>query len=346
MRSIANGIVFALASAGAIAAHAQTPTTNNVRNTGTCNPVITGGSATVTIHCSGLSNEKATQMVELMNRILSQHLDLGEVNSKLDDLGSKVNDINTTLNPLSGAPIEVVKLYEEAQRLTPKCQNFAMDWSQSLARQSVPSPTTMSDPTSQGNKINEQKQDEYRRTLMPKIVSFNVDLTKAFGSHVLTDELIANPRSYVAVGNLGVRIRSFANMLDARAQATGQPVNASLLERAKAIEEECRTFSAGWKDAQFAVITKPTFISPLDASSEANKQRAALYRTSLGPELVSWKSRALPLVPNYTSTIDYASPGTSQDLLRVCTDIFMIEQAYQQKQQNQMLERRANGSNR
>ena len=345
MRSIANGMVFALAIASIIAAHAQAPTTNNVRNTGTCNPVITGGSASVTIHCSGLSNEKATQMVELMNRILAQHLDLSEVNSKLDDLGSQVNEINTTLNPLAGAPIEVIKLYEEAQRLTPKCQNFAIDWSQSLARRSVPPPTTMSDATSQGNKINEQKQDEYRKTLMTKIVSLNTDLAQALGSRGISDVLIANPSSYAAVENIGVRLHSLANLLEVRSQRTGQPANAALQERAKALEEECRIFSSSWQNAQNALVTK-TITSPLDPLSEANKQRAALYRTSLGPELVSWKSRALPLVPNYTSTIDYASPGTSQDLLRVCTDIFMIEQAYQQKQQNQMLEKRANGAKR
>lgn len=98
--------------------------TKKSKTSGACSPVVTGAQSLVTIRCSGISEAKANQMIALMNKMLAERLDLSDVNKKLDELGTEMTNVGSALNPMAGAPMDVVKLYEEGQELAQKVQSL------------------------------------------------------------------------------------------------------------------------------------------------------------------------------------------------------------------------------
>ncbi|WP_047489856.1 hypothetical protein [Terriglobus sp. TAA 43] len=213
------GVALLAASAGALG-QGQTKTS------GACSPVVTGAQSIVTIRCAGMSEAKANQLIALMNKILAERLDLSDVNKKLDDLSAQMTDVGSALNPMAGAPIDVVKLYEEGQDLAQKVQSLQMEWN---------------------------------------------------GRH--TDATVASMQK-------------------------GQQ-NAA--ESTAAIDAE-----------------------------ESQK-----YRTTLETRLVTWRKRVQVYLPNYQSSVKYSDVTTTRRLMDVYVDMMQIGQAYQQKRQNEMLEKRA-----
>ncbi len=64
----------ALLMALAIHCWAQSKT-GEAKTGGSCSPAVTGTVTTMTINCTGMSKERAEEMVRLMNTILSKQID-------------------------------------------------------------------------------------------------------------------------------------------------------------------------------------------------------------------------------------------------------------------------------
>ena len=93
------------------AAMSQSRGGGNTTTSGPCSPVIAGNSNKVTVQCGGLSQEKADQLVDLMNSLLKRNMDLTKVYAGLDK-------IQATLDADRVAPEKLKAALESADMRT------------------------------------------------------------------------------------------------------------------------------------------------------------------------------------------------------------------------------------
>ena len=148
-----------------------------------CSPAVTGNVTTLTINCTGMSKEKAEDMVRLMNRILSKQLDPKMVYSQLDKIQGALASIGDVVNPLGKASAADIALVDESQRLINSCNDFVQSWTLEVSKRqkSAASPAASSSQVAtdlQENraKIDESKAAEFQQRLASQIRSLAAQL--------------------------------------------------------------------------------------------------------------------------------------------------------------------------
>lgn len=73
-----------------IACQGQTPATGKAETKGTCSPAVSGNQNTFMIKC-GIGEKQGSQMIEILNKILSNQISSDAVIAKLDEILKTVN---------------------------------------------------------------------------------------------------------------------------------------------------------------------------------------------------------------------------------------------------------------
>jgi hypothetical protein len=189
--------------------------TGNAHTSGSCSPAITGNSNQITVTCTGLSKEKADDMVRLMNSIMARQLDPKKVYAQLDEIYGAVNNINNTItsaiDPLANAPSDVAARVKRLDHLQADC--FAL---------MQPDPTTLNlqdaaaakDDLINGrtgpgssyakmmatmNGSNNAKIADYKQNLAPKLVAARDELLQLMPDKPKRDYSAASPPQLVAI---------------------------------------------------------------------------------------------------------------------------------------------------
>lgn len=322
---------------------------------GKCSSAIAAGNNNqVTIRCSGMSEAKANQLIALMNKVLAERLDLSDVNKKLDELGAQMTDVGSALNPMAGAPMDVVKLYEEGQELAQKVQSLQTEWNGRLTDANLESvqrtqqdvaarSAALSAAVSERSSVTAAKQAEYKATLEPKLEAFDIRVRRMINFPAGAPDQFANPRDARFLGIYVNTVSALANSYEMMQRRTGAPVDPSVRAQANALMAECQRFEQGWQSGSNlarlpgppAMTTLASIQGPIDAE-ESEK-----YRTTLEARMVAWRKRVQVSLPSYQSSVDYSHVTTARRLGEVYLDMMQIGQAYQRKRQNEALEKRA-----
>jgi ABC-type transporter Mla subunit MlaD len=126
MKIIGIGFILLCATVGAQtqASHPSATTSGN------CSPALNGNNNQVSITCTGISAQKANDLIKVMNQILARQLDLKQVNDQLAQLHSDVENLSGALNPLDAASPEQVDLWQKAEQTISDCNAFGSQWNQ------------------------------------------------------------------------------------------------------------------------------------------------------------------------------------------------------------------------
>lgn len=339
-----------------IAAHSQARV--SAAAPGNCSTAIAGGNNNqVVIHCSGVSDARANQLIQLMNRILSEHMDISEVNSRLDQISAQVGSVNTqmsslndqmgdlndTLNPLSKAPASVKKLLFESQSAGQACMMFAMNWmaKDSTARSSaqmamlrnVPGlPGAAPDPAAA--EFNRQKLEAYQNTLEPQIAA----LIAHFRSVLPPDTSFPDPQSVQGARDVMELERQLQNLYSRYMlvqRSKGSALDSRLVLDWDRVTNACSDSYRSWGKG-YPVSTQQRYNQNLKAGddqvAEIDAQQAQLYQQTLAQRLVAWRSEVVTkLPPQKTQEVDYTSVATYLQLRDVCTDFQSLGSAYRDK---------------
>jgi len=318
-----------------ISLYAQSSMT--AKASGACNTAIAGGSGNkITISCTGISGAEAAKLTTLMNRILNQHLDLNEVNSRLDQLSGEMRSLNSALNPMAGAPKPLRDLDDEGGRLSIACSSFVERWSTSAAGQTVLDYTTMQVPghadTVQLLALRDSRLKVFRTTLGPRIDSlFERYLQAGLDKASFPDyRLIKSPNE---IDKFNLKIATLYNdcLISESSRRTSRPesyqelnhlheeLNRSYQEFNR-LHNDIQNFRDSWAESAQTEVRKD------QVDQDANQTK--LYRKTLMPDLIVWRAMVLRYLPSTTDDMDYAISTVGQ-LSSVCGDVSLLRSAFQ-----------------
>jgi hypothetical protein len=340
-----NRILFAVALLAPSLLGQSSPGT--VRTSGTCNPVVTGTTGAITIQCVGISGRKADEMIVLMNKLLAEHLDLKEVTTKLDSIGAELKDLNETVNPLATMPPEILKLFADSQSLQLSCTNLLTEWSardsshrtEWLQAQTTALPTGPERAGTAKEAVTTQEVAEYQKTLLPRVKALDARLKALNVQSPRTVSLDPPHSSYdatVPANELFNEVKRYETLQKRR----GGTVDPTLHTEADALLAEARTFAQAWGAADRDAIAH-SYTGYKGASLPVDTEEVQKYQSTLEPNLVSFRQRASPYVPDYKSSVDCAQVTSAGQLARVCSDIGRMLAQYQMQRQIDVLNKKA-----
>ena len=109
-------------------AQTNTGQSSSASTRGNCSPALDGNNNQISITCTGLSAQKASDLIKVMNQILARQLDLKQVNDQLAQLHSAVENLSGAINPLDGASSEQVDLWQKAEQVISDCNALGSQW--------------------------------------------------------------------------------------------------------------------------------------------------------------------------------------------------------------------------
>jgi hypothetical protein len=306
---------------------------------GGCSSAIASGNGNVvTIHCAGISTTKADQIIKLMNRILTERLDVAQINSKLDELETAMGSINDQLNPLRKAPREAQELLNEGQNISTECAMFASDWTSQGSTQLVSNMNTLRalslepNPTSIGAN-DEQQIQEFQRSLGPRITSLIVRLRPALPA----DTSYPDPASVKTardVSDIESRLSELHRDYIVVQRSEGRPIDPKLELEIDRVGDECLKLYQGWGASAYRARIENYQKGQRDIASASNNLDAkemSRYRDTLEPRLTAWKSKVLAAMPGTPSDLDYGAVSDSGHLMAVCRNVTSLTTSYRNK---------------
>jgi hypothetical protein len=328
---------------------------SSIKTYGSCNPVVAGGSVNqITIRCTGVSTAKADKMIELMNRILEQHLDLDQVSSKLDQLNTEMRSLNEALNPLSGAPQAAKDFLNETQNLWIECSGFVTTWTQKeteltvrhsdLTNNNLRDMPSMLSNRPATNATDKQKLAEFSKSLSPRLAALIARYRKAMPQ----ETLFPNYESINSLRDL-YDFNDDMSSMDMKyvvlQKSAGRSPDPSLTLEYTHVSDECFMFWREWAKASSASnysdmqsnwnsmnANRVNMANDLaHQKEELAHQKSLLYSETLGPRLLVWKNKIMPKLPDVSSDLNYSSVKTSAQLNSVCSEVFNLGMAYRGK---------------
>jgi hypothetical protein len=339
-------LLLSLLSFPARSAFAQAPIT--AKTTGNCSPVIAGSTNRVTINCSGLSQAKATELVDLMNRILAEHMDLSEVNSRLDQLHGDLSALRTSVDPLANAPAQVQANLKQARLLVTRCTDFFQDWSEkgwtaeTAARSNADAQlhsereqhraTQTIDPA-----LDESQAAEFRTQFAPRLLAINTALHRFVPDAVPIHD-VTSPKTVEEGSDYARQVWALALQYQTSRTRAGQAFNSQLVDDATTINRQVGQWSIqAQADAhREALMARQAARRAAQAETLSNahasldQQQTKLYLESLEPKLQTLRLAMAPEVPEAAAgDPHYATVTDAASLGRVCKDFYTVAGAYQ-----------------
>jgi hypothetical protein len=144
---------------------AQTAT-GNAETKGVCSPAISGNSNQVTIKCDGIRASDAKKMTALLNKILANEIDPGEVTSKLDELLRLTN--------------ADLALERKAQVVSDALSRFASQWQDAVRRLTGGGVPTDDEKKQELAQLHGKEQDTYRRWYQAAVKDVAISFKERF----------------------------------------------------------------------------------------------------------------------------------------------------------------------
>ena len=347
-RSVVLGGLALFLFSGVSASWCQAPPTNKSQTTGSCSPAISGTENHVTMTCTGVSKEKAEQLVRLLNEILDRELDPRKVYAQLDQIRSDVGALAKTLNPLADAPPEVIALVNESQRLALSCSSVSQNW-RNAESQILESSALKPDPVRPAREnplevirksVDDQFLAKYKSEILPQLTSWRVQFSKQVPELPLTEDWTdVHNRSqlhYVCEDITHLRVK-YAHLPSPDPHILGDAVQSF---------EGCKRFERAWSEEAGAqqreyerhshpaeaVVVPPAPLSGMQTKTAAvDAEQALAYRKSLAPQLLAWRAHILAQVSGVSSSADYQTVSNLRQMSQVCLDVLTLSNAYRAK---------------
>jgi len=189
--------------------------TGNADTAGNCSPAVTGNNNQITLTCTGLSKEKANEMVRLINTIMARQIDPKKVYAQLDDISGAVNNINDTLNsavnPLANAPSDVAARTRNLDHLQSDCfalmqpdpsmlnMQAAAAAKEDIANGNTGPGSAYAKLKASMDSSNNAKIVAYRQNLQHKLVAARDELLQLMPDKPRTDYNAASPTQLIAI---------------------------------------------------------------------------------------------------------------------------------------------------
>lgn len=333
---------------------------------GNCSPVVTGSSGSIVIRCSDLSSAKANQLIELMNKILSEHLDLNEVNSKLDQMRSEIGNLSTAIDPVTSASPEMKKLISDGESNTLACASFLTSMNaartaaiqkNTIARTTSPTPSAPADTGPSMKEIqaevNQEKLPEYRKLLLPRLQSLNARLVEASHRPSTLPTNIDTPRDASDVGVFAARLLSMAKTY-VNDKQNGSP-DSSLLTDAETLQADSTKFAKAWgleyqkrfyesrQRAQQKAL-QATAIQLQNPGLAEETEEISRYKKDLALRLITFRAAVLKVLPGARSNVDYETVTSAAQLGAVCQDVMVLQNSLYLKARQDARQRQAVGA--
>jgi hypothetical protein len=331
-----SGLIFVLLSPLTLWAQARS---GNAQATGSCSPAVTGNGVQITVTCTGLSREKADDMVRLMNSILSRQLDPKKVYGQLDQIYGAVNELNLNANPLAGAPPQVAEMIHQGQLLLDRCRDFSMEWSAATMRAGQQSTDVMRElvgrtPTMQphgGNSspaINAQFAAQYAETLEPRLEAWKSQVEaqspifkvrQDWRNPVDDDQMLFVCKS---VQTLATKYRVFKSS------------EYKLVKESQDMMVSCSAFAADWGKAQPG--GERDIMEQLRANgggairAAVDREQVSKYKQTLEGPMTTWRDEALKKILDHPVK-NYSVMDGAMQFTVIWQDFAAVVQAYQAK---------------
>jgi len=328
--------------------------TASPKTTGACSPAVISGSAKVTISCTGISTVQANRMIDLMNRILSERLDMKDVEAKLNQLESDLGSLNNALNPTAHAPQESKELLNSAESLGRECLALQSEWAQQdtarilqeteqsksriqgFYRNAHAETSTGGVPSTQVA-ITERKTAEFRSKFGSRVGL----LQNSFRRAMPNETGFPNYLSIASPRDLDDFIRHLSSLYQrylVNQSLSGSPLDSALATDYFRLESELRDFSKDWTKEYMSnyLAGANQYQKSLDedqtvsatAQADLAAKESKTYHESLEPKLSEWKSRVLLQLPKRPPGPDYKNVSTRAELGMVCSDVTSLGMAF------------------
>jgi hypothetical protein len=308
-----------------------------------CSPAITGTVTTMTINCTGMSKERAEDMVRLMNRILSKQIDPKEVYKQLDQIQASLSGIGDAVNPLAKASSSDLALINDSERLALSCSKFLQNWNVDFTKRQMAAVST-TQPTPASTRpatpvdwheitidVDRKWAAEFNATLANKISSTaSLVLPQLATKNKLPQFRIRQLESPTAkrlseYSNIVASVTIvFDNYNDPDVVAKPDP---ALLAKLKSLRQECMKFQQDWQadyNKTAGVNTATRSANPyniLDMKNSFDKERSGEFEKTVAPALLAWRTKVLSRDPTLDTHVDYKNVTSALDASRVCSDV-------------------------